>query len=45
VLQQFFDHQWVHLLAMNPVTGNLQEYRPGGQWCPVTVLASREETQ
>lgn len=45
VLQQFFDHEWVHLMAANPVTGNLQEYRPGGKWCPVTVLASREEAQ
>jgi hypothetical protein len=43
VLKQFFDHQWVHLVAMNPVTTNLQEYRPGGQWMPVTALAPRKE--
>jgi len=45
ILQQFFDHRWVHLVAMNPGTWDLQEYRPGGQWCTVTVRASREEAQ
>lgn len=43
VLQQFFDHQWVHLVAMNPVTGDLEEYRPGGRWVSALSVASVEE--
>lgn len=43
VLQRFFDYQWVHLLAMHPETGDLQEYRGEGRWA--SVRASDEETR
>lgn len=43
VLQQFFDHQWVHLVAMNPGDGEFQQYCPGGQWIPVPAPALTEK--
>ena len=46
VLRRFFNHRWVHLVAIDPVTGEQQEYRPGGQWVPVIAArASDEETR
>jgi uncharacterized protein YbcC (UPF0753/DUF2309 family) len=44
VLQQCFNHQWVRLLAINPLTGERSEYRPGGQWMPVASQPSAEGT-
>ncbi|MFQ5992241.1 MAG: DUF2309 domain-containing protein [Nitrospiraceae bacterium] len=32
VLQHLFDHQWVNLVALDPVTGEFQRYRPQGEW-------------
>jgi uncharacterized protein YbcC (UPF0753/DUF2309 family) len=43
ILRWFFDHRWVHLLALNPATGDLQEYRGEGRWVPVTVTIPDEE--
>jgi hypothetical protein len=43
VLQQFFDHQWVHLVAMTPVAGEFYEYCPSGQWVPLPSLALTEK--
>ena len=31
VLQQFFDHQWVHLMALDS-RGGFHRYQPGGGW-------------
>ena len=42
VLQRFFDHQWVHLMALHPQTGAFTRYQPGGHW--ETVSANGTET-
>ena len=42
VLQHFFDHQWVYLVALHPQTGAFTHYRPGGRW--ETLSADRTGT-
>ena len=44
VLQRFFDHEWVHLLAIHPLTGERRDYRPGGSWVPCGVPVTQEDS-
>ncbi|WP_455378041.1 DUF2309 domain-containing protein [Petrachloros mirabilis] len=44
VLQRFFDHEWVHLLAIHPLTGERRDYRPGGSWVPCGMPATHEDS-
>ncbi|HIA14127.1 MAG TPA: DUF2309 domain-containing protein, partial [Nitrospirales bacterium] len=37
VLQQFFDNQWLHLVALDSQTGAFQQYQPGGGWEPLLL--------
>ncbi len=39
VLQQFFNHRWVHLVGLDPLTGTLALYQPGGSWTPLSPSA------
>lgn len=32
ILRYFFNHQWLHLVAVNPRSGELRRYKPGGSW-------------
>ena len=32
ILQNFFNNQWVHLVAMDSLTREFSRYRPGGGW-------------
>lgn len=41
ILQRFFDHRWVHLVAVDPVAGTLAQYRPGGGWTPLSPTPGR----
>ena len=45
VLQQFFDHEWVHLLAIHPLTGERRDYRPGGSWVQCRMPATQEDSK
>ena len=41
VLQRLFDHQWLHLVVMEPSSGALQAYGPGGGWDAVDPVMAR----
>jgi len=32
ILQYFFNNQWIHLVALDPLTGKFHQYNPGGTW-------------
>lgn len=36
ILQYFFNHQWVQLVAVDPQSGEFRRYKPGGAWEIVT---------
>jgi len=40
VLQRLFDHQWLHLVVMEPSSGALQAYGPGGGWDAVNPVTA-----
>ncbi len=42
ILQRFFNNRWVHLVALDPSTGALAQYEPGGTWTPVSPMGVRE---
>ena len=42
ILQHFFNHRWVHLVALDPTTGVLAQYQPGGTWSPIPTTAGHE---
>ncbi|MGH7228681.1 MAG: DUF2309 domain-containing protein [Nitrospiraceae bacterium] len=37
VLQHYYHHEWVHLVALEPEQGALYRYLPTGDWSPVSV--------
>jgi hypothetical protein len=41
VLQRLFNHQWLHLVVMEPSSGALQTYDPGDGWRAVSPVAAR----
>ena len=40
VLKRFFDHEWVHLVALDPSGWQWSQYRPGGQWTSLRIAPS-----
>jgi len=38
VLQQYYHHEWVHLIALDPVDGAWYRYLPSGTWSPVAPV-------
>ena len=35
ILQYFFNNQWIHVVALDPLTGEFHQFSPGGNWLPV----------
>ncbi|MSR25368.1 MAG: DUF2309 domain-containing protein [Nitrospiraceae bacterium] len=38
VLQHYYHHEWVHLIALDPVDGAWYRYLPSGTWSPVVPV-------
>jgi len=37
VLQHYYHHEWVHLVALEPEDGVLYRYLPSGKWCQINT--------